>query len=117
MSAGLIHILAAVGAIVVGLALLAVAYVSFGLLLLAVERLLTSLSKWVFHIGGGSEGETPRRPFDRLWIEFNWLCSWTRWFIRELGYSSWNNTSKPGRPDIEKLHEQRRDSGGASDAE
>lgn len=119
----LLYVLAVIGAVVVIAVVLYAGLLVFGLVLLAVEWLFDRMASVAFHVGGGRGREHegghrhPKPPLDRAWIEALWLKRWVRWLIRELGYSKWNNTTKPDRPDIERLHELRKEHWGSENGE
>lgn len=108
----LIHILAAIGGIVV------IIVVSIGLYFvilvtpLLVERVLKWAGKVVFHAGGGrthehEDGERwPNPPYDRIWIELRWLQGVAQLAQKKLGVVNWVGNPAE-RPDMNAFYEAR----------
>lgn len=107
-----------IGAIVVALFAIVAAYILVGVTLIGVERGFSKLATVAFNYGGGStdgfydEWTHPRPPWDRLWVELNWIKKCVERLQAALGMTYCKYDGLPPRPDIGRLHEVREDEHG-----
>jgi hypothetical protein len=95
------------GYIVLSILALIGVYLTIMALVLFNQRLFRWLSKQAFHLGGGAKDQHPKPPWDRLWIELSWLENCWKAIEDQLGGRNWINPAE--RPDIERLHELRKE--------